>query len=45
MTTYPAAKQNGLKEAMRWLEELRKEIAVLKSSKYIFKRYRLDFTM
>jgi hypothetical protein len=41
----PAAKQNDLKEAIRWLEEFRKEIAVLKSSKYIFKHFRPDFTM
>jgi hypothetical protein len=30
----PAAKQYDLKEAMRWLEELRKEMAVLKLSGY-----------
>jgi hypothetical protein len=41
----PAAKQNDLKEAMCWLEEFRKEIAILKSSKYIFKHFKPDFTM
>jgi hypothetical protein len=41
----PAAKQNDLKETMRWLEELRKKIAILKSSKYNFKGSRPDFIM
>jgi hypothetical protein len=41
----PAAKQYDLKEVMRWLEELRKKMVVLKSSRYVSNRFRPDLTI